>query len=543
MKKWGDTMKSLRTKITFVTICVITLAIIVVSSLSVFFIRNTEHKKSDQFLLLLADTGKENLDYYFDSVQRSVEKVSKYANSVLKINNDEALETSMEDIREFFETTAYKTNGVFTYYFRIDPEVSSNVKGFWYTNLDDTGFKEQKVTDITKYDTSDTSKLVWFTVPKNEKKPIWISPYFTDGLNLKVISYNYPITYGGRFIGVIGIEIDYTIMANQVNGITLFDDGYAFLSDDRGNLFYHPKIDLSNTSESIEAPKGVNSSTTYYTYEYQGVKKEAVWKPLRNGMRINVSVPVSEMEGDWQKLILNIVIVSFEVLIISTLFLLLYTRKISKPLKRLAEAAEQVDNGNYDYELKYEKDDELGKLTKTFKDLSAHVKDNITNLNKQVFVDSLTQVKNKAAYIEYMNKIEDRIIKGEHFDFSIGIFDCNDLKKINDLYGHDKGDTYLKITASVLLQVFQHGYVYRIGGDEFAVILENDDFYNKDNLFTKLENTISRNNSEHEDIWDRVNVAYGFAEYDPLIDRNADEVMRRADKLMYDDKLIKKNKK
>ena len=535
-------MKSLRTKITFVTICVITIAIIVVSSLSVFFIRNTEHKKSDQLLLLLADTGKENLDYYFDSVQRSVEKVSKYANSVLRIESDEELEASSEEIREFFEETAYKTNGVFTYYFRIDPEVSKNVKGFWYTNLDDTGFVEHEVTDITKYDTSDTTKLVWFTVPKNEKKPIWISPYFTDTLNLKVISYNYPITYAGRFIGVIGIEIDYTIMANQINGIKLFENGYAFLSDDRGNLFYHPKIDLSEQTEPLTAPKGVASETTFFTYSYEGIKKEAAWKLLKNGMRLNVAVPLSEMEGDWQKLIINIIIVSFEVLIISTLFLMLYTRRISKPLKQLTEAAEQVDNGNYDYELKYEKDDELGKLTKTFKVLSGHMKDNISNLNKQVFVDSLTQVKNKAAYLEYVNKIEERIKNKEQFDFSIGVFDCNDLKKVNDLYGHDKGDIYLKVTASVLSQVFKNGYVYRIGGDEFAVILENDDFDNKDNLFIKLENTITRNNSEFEEVWKRVNVAYGFASYDPSVDRNTDEVMRRADKLMYDDKLIKKKK-
>ena len=67
-------MKSLRTKITSITIFVVTLAIIVVSSLSVFFIRNTEAKKSDQILLLISETGKRNLDYYFDGEQFLVNK-------------------------------------------------------------------------------------------------------------------------------------------------------------------------------------------------------------------------------------------------------------------------------------------------------------------------------------------------------------------------------------------------------------------------------------------------------------------------------------
>ena len=67
-------MRSLRTRITFLTVCAITLAIAIVTLLSAFFIRNSESVKSDQILLLLCETGERNLDYYFDSVQNSVGK-------------------------------------------------------------------------------------------------------------------------------------------------------------------------------------------------------------------------------------------------------------------------------------------------------------------------------------------------------------------------------------------------------------------------------------------------------------------------------------
>ena len=72
-------MKSLRTKITFINIIIIVITVLIVSSVSVYFIRNTEHRKSNQLLMLLAEIGKTNLDYYFNSVQKSVGKVSAEA--------------------------------------------------------------------------------------------------------------------------------------------------------------------------------------------------------------------------------------------------------------------------------------------------------------------------------------------------------------------------------------------------------------------------------------------------------------------------------
>ena len=100
------------------------------------------------------------------------------------------LDAHVERVRKYFDEVAHKTNGVTTYYYRIDPVVSDTVKGFWYTNIDGKGFTEHEVTEITLYDTKDTSKLVWFTVPKYQGESIWLPPYITDNLDKRVISYN-----------------------------------------------------------------------------------------------------------------------------------------------------------------------------------------------------------------------------------------------------------------------------------------------------------------------------------------------------------------
>ena len=532
-------MHSLRTRITLLTVCMIIIAVIVVTLLSVLFIQNNEHRQSDQLLLLMCETGERNLDYYFDSVQKSVSKVSSFAEKDLEGLENDQLQRHIDHVGKYFEEIAHKTNGVLTYYYRIDPAFSDTAKGFWYTNLDGTDFAAHEVTDITLYDTQDTSRLVWFTIPKQTKKPIWLPPYNTENLDVRVYSYNVPIYWRGRFVGVIGIEIDYSAMADQVNSIRLYNNGYAFLNDSEGNIFYHPRIDVTQLTEETapKIPEGIVSDNTFIRYTFEGVEKQAAWLPLCNGMRLTVAVPVSETDGNWQSLIRQILLISLLVLLLLSLFILYYTGHITKPLEKLTSAAEQVDKGNYDFTLEYNGNDEVGRLTSTFKRLASNMKNHIIDLNKRVYIDALTSVKNKGAFSAAIDALQKQVDENETPPaFAIGVFDCDNLKTVNDQYGHGKGDIYLKTACSLICHVFQHSPVFRIGGDEFAVILQNDDFQNREELVQKFRKMQEEICVSAENKWDEVHIALGIAVYDPEIDRTVNDTVRRADKMMYENK-------
>ncbi len=519
------------------TLLVVIVAVTTVTILSVFFIIKTEHRESDQLLLLLCETGERNLDYYFNSVQRSVEKVASFAEKDIDDLDDKELQAHVDRVEKYFDEMASKTNGVLTYYYRIDPEVSKTVKGFWYTDLDGEGFTEHEVTDITKYDTSDTSSLVWFTVPKYQGRSIWLPPYITDNLDKRVISYNVPIYRRGDFVGVIGIEIDYSVMAEQVDSIRLYENGYAFLNDSEGNLFYHPRIDVSKlTPETMPPmPDGIVGDSTFITYTFEGVDKKAAWLQLGNGMRLNVTVPVSETDGDWQMLIYNILILAVEVLIAASLFTMFYSKRITKPLEELTEAANMVDMENYDFRLDYDRDDELGRLTNTFKRLANNMRNHINDLNEQVYVDSLTLVKNKGAFASYSEELQAQIDNDrENIRFAVGIFDCDNLKKVNDVYGHDKGDIYIKKASHLICSTFSRSPVFRIGGDEFSVVLKNQDYENREELIASFEKEEADISAAALNKWEEVHLSMGIAEFDPATDRSLTDVVRRADKKMYE---------
>ena len=536
-------MRSLRTRITVMTVWVVIVAVVAVTLLCVLSVRNNEQRKSDQLLLLLCETGEKNLEYYFDSVQKSVGKVALFVQSDLDGLSDEKLSAHMDRVSKYFDEMASKTNGVLTYYYRIDPEVSKKVKGFWYVDLDGEGFVKHKVTDITNYDTADTSALVWFTVPKYEGKSVWLPPYITDNLDKRVISYNVPIYWRGEFVGVVGIEMDYSTMAEQVDSIRLYSNGYAFLSDSEGNLFYHPRIDVSNLTEETmpKVPDGIKGESTFLKYTFEGEEKVAAWLPLSNGMRINVSAPVSETEGNWKTLIVNIFVLASGVLLAAILFTMIYTKRIAKPITQLTEAARKIENGDYNFTLDYKKDDEVGRLINTFKRLAVHTKENISRLNRQAFIDSLTHVKNQGAFTAALDEIQDEINESENpIKVAVIIFDCDELKKINDKNGHDKGNVYLKAASKAICDVFRNAPVFRVGGDEFAVILRNESFVNKDSLISQFEEEVERINSSAKNRWEQVQISMGVSSYDYETDHSIYDLVRRADQNMYENKRKRK---
>ena len=376
-------MHSIRTKFTFTVVIVIIITLSITTAIGVISIRKLGREDADQMIHLTATTGAMNLELYFESVEHSVRTVSTLVSDSFDGMSFDNLDSQVERARNLFGQIAYNTNGVLTYYFRIDPEISKDVKGFWYV-YEDGGFKEHEVTDITQYDTNDTSALVWFTVPKSTGKGAWLPPYYTENLDARVISYNVPVYWMDRFVGVIGIELDYEMLKKEVDNISIFKSGYAFILDEDSNVFYHPLLaseqqDLGTTALD-EPEQFIGSNHIRYTYE--GTQKEAVWIPLSNGMRLYVCAPVSEIESGWTGMIWIILIVLLVILAIAITAMMRFSGRITKPLRDLTEAAKKVDEGHYDFSLDYDKDDEIGILTRTFKQLAANTKEKFTEMEE-----------------------------------------------------------------------------------------------------------------------------------------------------------------
>lgn len=107
-------------------------------------------------------------------------------------------------------------------------------------------------------------------------------------------------------------------------------------------------------------------------------------------------------------------------------------------------------------------------------------------LNKQAFVDALTHVRNKAAYTEWEEKTNEAIRKGEQEPFAVVVCDINNLKAVNDQYGHKEGDACIQNACAKICHVFSHSPVFQVGGDEFVVFLTGDNYYRRKDLLKQI---------------------------------------------------------
>ena len=115
--------------------------------------------------------------------------------------------------------------------------------------------------------------------------------------------------------------------------------------------------------------------------------------------------------------------------------------------------------------------------------------------------------------------------------------DLNYLKVINDTYGHEKGNEAIKNICRIVCVTFAHSPVFRVGGDEFAIILKDHDLENIDSLVEKFNNELAAL-AENKDLqpWEAVSAAIGYATYDADKDAGAVNVFKRADNNMYENK-------
>lgn len=144
--------------------------------------------------------------------------------------------------------------------------------------------------------------------------------------------------------------------------------------------------------------------------------------------------------------------------------------------------------------------------------------------------DNLTGILNRAAYSRKIQEIKKT--KSSGANLAIILFDIDNFKYINDTEGHLEGDRILKECAKMLQEIFAHpnNYVYRIGGDEFAVICED---IQEDYIIRALLK-IKKYEEAHGDF--RVSKGYSLAEGK----KDFNKMFAHADEMLYADKKSKK---
>ena len=555
-------MHSIRVKIIAITISAILASILSLGGIGLLMIGIRNDRTSVEKMNLISDKMQQRLNAYFGSIQQSVDMGIHMAEDSLDgmdimlfsssrspeetARLDSILTQHCAEVEHAFTSIAHNTNGIVTYYYCINSDLGSAEHGFFWSKLNEEDFIKQPPLISSELDINDIEHTTWYYSPIKAGSPVWIGPYKAHFLGeVLTISYVAPIYRYGFLIGVLGMDILFETITEQISPLTVYDSGYIFLMDKDGRILYHPSVESGTMISKLvgdidpELYRRSSSGDDLIRYTLNGQERQISFTTLRNKIKLAVTAPVSEINGSQGKVTLIMAGVGAALVGIFTMVTLIIVNAMTKPLLNLASAAQRLMDGDYDAELNYDGNDEVGTLTRSFRQMRDHLKLYISDLNSRAYTDAMTGVKNKGTFGIYAGRINDEIrrLGPENApEFAIVIFDCNYLKHINDEHGHERGDIYLKTACNLICRVFAHSPVFRLGGDEFGTILQKEDYQQRDALLADFDRSAKEISDAAAQPWEQISVSHGMAAFQPGKDASVEEVMARADRKMYEDK-------
>lgn len=370
-------MKSVRAKmITLVTLCIL-FSVLLLSLISVQNTNRVVNRNAAQLMELRCENTSLEINALLSRISQSVTTLSDYLTSELTDisqfrSNPEYVTAYTNKIEATVFNAAKNTEGALTAYVRFNPEFTAPTSGLFCSRSSaNSDFEKLVPTDFSSYDPSDTAHVGWYYVPVQNGKPTWMAPYVNENLGVNMISYVIPLTVNGVSIGIVGMDIDFSTLSNIIDAATVYNTGYAFLSNSQNQILYHKDYPMYQNISDInsglaEHLNSTSGGTETFTYTYQNTRKQMLFAQLDNDMKLVLTAPSNEIQADANNLMRQILLVSIVVVALAALVSLFLIQKLVKPIRQLSAAAMQVADGHLEVSITCSSKDEIGTLAQNF---------------------------------------------------------------------------------------------------------------------------------------------------------------------------------
>ncbi len=446
-------MKSIRTKvITSILICSLITSVLI-GVLAIWNSAQTAGKDALTKMQLTGQTKTEEINATIQKIAQSVDTLSEVAMDDFdyasftksKKYADQYIKKVQQTVIDF----ANHTDGAVTVYFRFNPQYSNPTSGIFAQRQSlDSELECLTPTDFSMYDEGDVEHVGWYYLPVQAGKAIWMSPYMNENVNIYMISYVVPLfAEDGTSIGVIGMDIDFSQITDQVKAASIYQSGYAFLTDASGNIMYHQDAQegtaLKEMDSSLadsdafladESKQGRNMD-----YTYQNVKKKLAYFNLDNDMKLVLTAPVSEIYTEaygLAKVIMGAMVIAF---ILSAVMGVVIGTGMTKPIRQLTAVIGQTAQLDFrptkdGAKLRSQKDEigemaeEIHRMRETLKGMMTRLQDtggvlsvNTEELNNIIQQNSTYAADNSAATQELAAGMEETTANAANIVENVGV--------------------------------------------------------------------------------------------------------------------------
>lgn len=258
----------------------------------------------------------------------------------------------------------------------------------------------------------------WYQIPKELARTEWSEPYFDEGASNILMSTCSTPFYGlghdsGKLRGIVTADVSLDALTKLISSVKILDTGYAALLSRNGTVLAHPmkQAIMNDTFFSIAEERNdpdmrelgrnmIRGESGFVLYKsIMGVRSWMYYAPIRStGWTLAVVFPEQELLQNTRKLSFNMAVIGFAGVMLLILAVVYIARLITRPLRSLAQAADEMAAGNFDIDLpKVNTGDEVGMLTQDFESMRRSLKEYIKNLTETTAAKERIQSELKVA--------------------------------------------------------------------------------------------------------------------------------------------------
>lgn len=377
--------------------------------------------------------------------------------------------------------------------------------------------------------------------PIIEAESTILTSVFQNVAGITVVSVSTPVfsKEDGQIIGIVNIDLGIDSLIEAMNTIRVGTDGYVMLFDStdkivsaKDDTILLKQVDEAGFSkelvEKVTSNQNSNIKFTYDDVSYCSTIKRVDY--LGDWCVLGV-IPYTEYHEPIHA-ITKVVIACFVLcILILSILCMMVVRKIIQPLKKLSDIVGELAEGNLYVDCEMSGSDEIGHLAGGVRVLVNRLRTSMMYLSESyeklqdlAYKDSLTGIGNRMAFNEKLKQYDEMEV------ISCVVADVNNLKLCNDKYGHSEGDKIITDAVECICAAFDEiGSCYRIGGDEFCVLIPECEETQVLERLKKVGDFVAEKNKSRQM---PLSIAFGYAMREGMTE-SMEELFNRSDEMMY----------
>ncbi len=342
-----------------------------------------------------------DINAYLDMIEQSVDTLAEVA--VTNLDDFNSFKTSSAYVNEYTDSieplllsSASNTDGAICAYIRYNPDFTEPTSGLFFTrNSTEEAFQSVTPTDFSTFDKTDLAHVGWYYTPVNNGKPTWMNPYLNENVGIYMISYVVPLFHDNVNVGIIGMDIDFTMVEQLAEESDAYSTALPIIADSSNNIMYGRDMEfgtgLDSYSDSLADKLTEASISETIVCKINGVERDVVFSTLNNGMKFIYTVESAEISQQIVHMIIMMIGAVLLVAAITVAIAIFVSVKMTRSLREINRAAQRVAAGELDVTVKAVTRDDIGILANSIKQTTDQLR------NYSGYITELSDVLNKIA--------------------------------------------------------------------------------------------------------------------------------------------------